>query len=391
MMSNREIRQFAWRQLKGNWGAAVGASLLSTLCLMALVVLMAGGYVLAFFGAALTLQRTVGAANIRYVLPLAGVIMAALLFLLIFAAAGFSLGALRLNLRIARGERVRARDILAGFMDFRQLRHFACVYILLNLGSVLLSMPAEIVAAIYGGSSSNAHIATLVCNALAVVYAFYMSMSTLAAADDRNRSAIGSMRLSCHLMRCRKLRLLGLYLSFIPWVLLSMVSFGIGYLFTIPYLSVAQAIFFLSAYSEDYLTSPRETDYREVPEDNVGGSDAGAAAEAPGAPEMNKEAEATYAAEMPMSEQDTASMESAAATEPAPAAESASAEPPTLASETTAHEASAAEVNACGAPEEAKPEEKQTPPHRSFEEVYREMVLEGGNRTNTAGQEKGEE
>ncbi len=383
MMTNREIRQFAWRQLKGNWFAAIGASLLSTICLMALVLLMAGGYLLAFLGAAAAMSRT-GAADIRYVLPVTGVVMAALLFLLIYIASGFSLGALRLNLRIARGERVRARDIFAGFTDFLQLRHFACVYILMNVGAWMLNLPIDIVSAIYGGSSANAHITALICNALAIVYAFFMSMATLAAAENRNRGALKSIRVSCHIMRCRKLRLLGLYLSFIPWIALSMLSFGIGYLFAIPYLSVAQAIFFLSAYSEDYLTSAQDADFREVSEDNVGGSNIAAVAEDEedawntAATWESAEPAANAAGNAEMSERDMSPAENKTEAEPA------ASESPTLDREDVAQETDAAESDACATESKEKTEQR-----RSFEEVYREVVLQNGGKAEADSREEG--
>ncbi len=384
MMTNREIRQFAWRQLKGNWFAAIGASLLSTICLMALVLLMAGGYLLAFLGAAAAMSRT-GAADIRYVLPATGVVMAALLFLLIYIASGFSLGALRLNLRIARGERVRARDIFAGFTDFLQLRHFACVYILMNVGAWVLNLPMDIVSAIYGGSSANAHITALICNALAIVYAFFMSMATLAAAENRNRGALKSIRVSCHIMRCRKLRLLGLYLSFVPWIALSMLSFGIGYLFTIPYLSVAQAIFFLSAYSEDYLTSAQDADFREVSEDNVGGSNTAAVAEDEedawntAATWESAEPAANAAGNAEMSEQDMSPAENKTEAEPA------ASELPTLDRDEAAQETDAAESDARAAAES----KEKTEQRRSFEEVYREVVLQNGGKAEADSREEG--
>ncbi len=384
MMTNREIRQFAWRQLKGNWFAAIGASLLSTICLMALVLLMAGGYLLAFLGAAAAMSRT-GAADIRYVLPVTGVVMAALLFLLIYIASGFSLGALRLNLRIARGERVRARDIFAGFTDFLQLRHFACVYILMNVGAWVLNLPIDIVSAIYGGSSANAHITALICNALAIVYAFFMSMATLAAAENRNRGALKSIRVSCHIMRCRKLRLLGLYLSFIPWIALSMVSFGIGYLFAIPYLSVAQAIFFLSAYSEDYLTSAQDADFREVSEDNVGGSNIAAVAEDEedawntAATWESAEPAANAAGNAEMSERDMSPAENKTEAEPA------ASESPTLDREDVAQETDAAESDARAAAES----KEKTEQRRSFEEVYREVVMQNGGKAEADSREEG--
>ncbi len=384
MMTNREIRQFAWRQLKGNWFAAIGASLLSTICLMALVLLMAGGYLLAFLGAAAAMSRT-GAADIRYVLPATGVVMAALLFLLIYIASGFSLGALRLNLRIARGERVRARDIFAGFTDFLQLRHFACVYILMNVGAWVLNLPMDIVSAIYGGSSANAHITALICNALAIVYAFFMSMATLAAAENRNRGALKSIRVSCHIMRCRKLRLLGLYLSFIPWIALSMLSFGIGYLFAIPYLSVAQAIFFLSAYSEDYLTSAQDADFREVSEDNVGGSNIAAVAEDEedawntAATWESAEPAANAAGNAEMSERDMSPAENKTEAEPA------ASELPTLDRDEAAQETVAVESDARAAAES----KEKTEQRRSFEEVYREVVLQNGGKAEADSREEG--
>ncbi len=330
MMTNREIRQFAWRQLKHNWSAAIASSLLSTFCMLLLLLGISCASLVTAVGAAALVGSGL---PVPLLFPAAGIVIALLYVLLLYFSTGFSLGMLRINLRIARGEKIHARDIFSGLTDFRHLWHFAWVYILLNLGSVALHLPAELVSSIYGSGSSNAHIMMVVCNVLAVVYALVLSMSELASADAPERGAWQSIRVSCRIMRCRKLKLVGLFCSFAPWLLLSAVTFGIGYLFMIPYLTVSEAIFFLSAYSEEYLNG----DDRD-PQENVGGAET---ADTPAGGFM--------AAEEPGSAENPA------------AASAESAEPAAAAGEN---------IEAGDNAAEGKPEELR----KAFDEVYRDML-----------------
>ena len=50
---------------------------------------------------------------------------------------------------------------------------------------------------------------------------------------------------SSQLMKGRRLRLLGLSLSFLPWALLSCVTLGIGFLYLLPYMGCANVEFYL--------------------------------------------------------------------------------------------------------------------------------------------------
>jgi uncharacterized membrane protein len=92
-------------------------------------------------------------------------------------------------------------------------------------------------------------IVVIILTLLFAVYAAFIS-STYALVyflllDYPELSATEIWRKSAQLMKGNRLRYIGLILSFIPWFLLSLLTFGFGTLWLNPYISAAQAAFYL--------------------------------------------------------------------------------------------------------------------------------------------------
>jgi uncharacterized membrane protein len=63
-------------------------------------------------------------------------------------------------------------------------------------------------------------------------------------AENPEIDAIQAITLSREMMNGHKMRLFGLYLSFIGWVLLSILTFGIGLVLLLPYVKLSVANFY---------------------------------------------------------------------------------------------------------------------------------------------------
>ena len=142
-------------------------------------------------------------------------------FILILIIAGpLDLGIHTIFLKIFRGEDFKIEEIFNGFKDFRRaletylLRTF---YIL--LGFILLIVPGIIIAISH-------------------------SMSFFILAENPNIKPKDALRLSKQMMYGHKTQYFMLILSFIGWFLLSILTFGIGFLFLYSYMTMASAIFY---------------------------------------------------------------------------------------------------------------------------------------------------
>ena len=63
--------------------------------------------------------------------------------------------------------------------------------------------------------------------------------------DFPERSAKEALKLSLQIMRGHKGRLFYVQISFLPLMFLCLLSFGIGYLWLVPYMNMTSAVFFL--------------------------------------------------------------------------------------------------------------------------------------------------
>lgn len=69
-------------------------------------------------------------------------------------------------------------------------------------------------------------------------------------ADNTELSGLEALKLSVRLMKGHKLKYVGLMLSFIPWLILSMFTLGIGILFLEPYMKMSAVMFYRSIIGE---------------------------------------------------------------------------------------------------------------------------------------------
>ena len=94
-----------------------------------------------------------------------------------------------------------------------------------------------------------------------IIKTFSYAMTFYIMCDNPEMSGNDAITLSRKMMNGNKFRLFCLYFSFIGWMILSVFTFGIGYLFLYPYMSTATAEFYedLKAQQEPLVTEePQE-------------------------------------------------------------------------------------------------------------------------------------
>ncbi len=69
-------------------------------------------------------------------------------------------------------------------------------------------------------------------------------MTFFIMADDPNISGIDALKMSWNLMNGQKMNLFCLYLRFIGWMILAIITCGIGYLWLAPYMTATTLNFY---------------------------------------------------------------------------------------------------------------------------------------------------
>ncbi|WP_426452041.1 DUF975 family protein [Paenibacillus sp. S-38] len=183
--SIRELKARALDQLRGNW-----------------------------FKAAVVTLITVGLSLLISEIPKAGSVINLLI------SGPIAWGSAYFFLRLRRGEGASVEDILQGFVRFVP----ALVLYLLTTLFVLLWMLLLIVPGIVA--------------ALSYSMAYYIRI------DEPELSAMEALRRSKEMMNGHRWRFFVLGLSFIGWILLAVLTAGIGFLWVGPYMSVTSANFY---------------------------------------------------------------------------------------------------------------------------------------------------
>lgn len=184
MAENRVLMAEARKSLKGKWGTAIIAYLV-----MWAISMLAGYHKLGWI------------VSILITGPLT------------FGVAMFSLG-------IARDTFVEIKTVFAGFSHFfLALRTHLLRFLFIFLWALLLIIPGIIAAISY-------------------------SMTFFILADEPNLSALDALKKSKRMMQGFKWKLVTLHLRFIGWAILSVFSFGIGFIWLTPYIKVTEAKFY---------------------------------------------------------------------------------------------------------------------------------------------------
>ncbi len=166
-------------------------------------------------------------------------------------------GVSHIHLQIARGRNVRYIDM------FTVCRNRPDRYLGYGLLTVLLSLiciaPGYlcIIPSLTGSYNMTAVALTLLGGVLMLIGCIVMiivllswSMTIFLLLEDCDVCVMDAIRRSRQIMRGKKGRFFGLGFSFIGWILFSLLSFGIGLLWVIPYLTQSQVCFYLELLPE---------------------------------------------------------------------------------------------------------------------------------------------
>lgn len=201
----KEIRADARKSLKGKWGTSVGItvvfvaiSIVISLVANWLAVMSNSGYLLGlFFGL-----------NILWFL------------VSIFVTSPLTIGFTYSFIKLSDGATTEPKDLFSKFnLIFKSTGMMVMMYLKVLVWSLLFIIPG-------------------------FVASFNYSMAPFIMAEDEGVGAYESIDISKKMMKGYKGKLFLLMLSFIGWMLLSIITFGIGFLWSIPYMTVAEAKFY---------------------------------------------------------------------------------------------------------------------------------------------------
>ncbi len=105
----------------------------------------------------------------------------------------------------------------------------------------------DVISTNFSGGVILGFIILIISEIWLLVKAYYYALATIIAADDLAMPSKDAVNKSQELMTGKRGKLMILQLSFIGWALLSIFTFGIGYLFLAPYIQFATFEFFKNA------------------------------------------------------------------------------------------------------------------------------------------------
>lgn len=214
--TNSEIRKQARQALDGNWGKGIIATII--------YLLIMGTYpnIISF-----------AAPQDR------GLLSSSLIWVLLCLPFQWSFFVFFLH--IIRDDRVSYGNLFDGYSDFFRIL-FTCLLqsIYTFLWSLLLIVPG-------------------------IVKALSYSMTPFVLRDHPELKYNSAIEESMRLMKGSKMKLFVLYLSFIGWAILCILTFGIGFLFLEPYIQSSKAAFYQDLLSVDAENIENATKAEDIP------------------------------------------------------------------------------------------------------------------------------
>ena len=212
MKTNQEYKNAALAALKGNWAAAVVATII-IMVISAMLSLPSTLLSLALVDASVAVAvQGIDLVTLNYV-------GYGLIFLIICPLAVGAASAFRRLLTAGDGNVTSnmVDDTLSGY--WRNVWGMLLMCIFITLWSLLLVIPG-------------------------IIKSFSYAMTPYILKDYPELSANQAINLSRKMMKGHKFDLFWLYLSFIGWMILNLFTFGIGSFWLIPYMYTAQAAFY---------------------------------------------------------------------------------------------------------------------------------------------------
>ena len=213
MQLNSELRAQARERLEGQWGTFV---LMTFLMLVIQTILQIPGYI----G---SLLEILSPENV-----LASLSFSNISNILSLLALPLSWGLTVSLLRNHREESVDLENLFDGFRGGRYTRVF-CALFLVNLFTFLWALLLIIPG---------------------IMKAFSYALTPYILLDEPELTAKQAISRSCEIMQGRRWKLFCLSLSFIGWGILSLLTFGIGFLWLAPYMNASIAAFYEDARAE---------------------------------------------------------------------------------------------------------------------------------------------
>ena len=213
MQLNSELRAQARERLEGQWGTFV---LMTFLMLVIQTILQIPGYI----G---SLLEILSPENV-----LASLSFSNISNILSLLALPLSWGLTVSLLRNHREESVDLENLFDGFRGGRYTRVF-CALFLVNLFTFLWALLLIIPG---------------------IMKAFSYALTPYILLDEPELTAKQAIARSCEIMQGRRWKLFCLSLSFIGWGILSLLTFGIGFLWLAPYMNASIAAFYEDARAE---------------------------------------------------------------------------------------------------------------------------------------------
>lgn len=169
-------------------------------------------------------------------------------FILTLLSCILQVGQYSFYLKVACRQQTQFKDLFEGFLLYPDKTLWS--QFLVHLLTFLSFAPGLVLIFLYAFSNVEVSLTVLFCviiigAILGIWIELLFSQCYFLLLDFPQLSAFNLMKKSIQLMKGHKIRLLLLQLSFLPMILLSFLTFGIGFLFIIPYQSMTKTLFYL--------------------------------------------------------------------------------------------------------------------------------------------------
>lgn len=234
--TSAELKRLAREKLTGHWGLVIGATLLLSLIMFAVLIPF---YVLFFISRGGVVQFLAYIAA-TLIVSIVAVIM--------------ECGISRMQLGFARGQDTGIGML---FGEFARRPERYILGILMMIGIELVCFLPSIVCGTVAVMQDMVFLASMIATALYIVgmvigimLAFRYALAFLLMVDHQQMGPVAAFQESSRLMDGNKGRLLYIYLSYIGWNILGMLSCGIGTLWVSPYMNQTVISFYLDLTGE---------------------------------------------------------------------------------------------------------------------------------------------
>lgn len=247
-----ELKLMARRALAGNYSTAAAGSILSSMMIGFVVMMIYAALIVM-----LLILMATGFQGRGFVLVFAlGLLMLVLFFIVILATQLLNIGYIRLCCQICVSGRAEISDLFYPFRN-HPLK-FCGAALLIWLMSIAVSIPGIVVnwlnTFFLNGFASVlvGIIAWLLIYIPGVLITLRYFMIYYILIENPEYRILDAFRQSKYLMEGNMGRLFILSLSFTGWIILGYASFGIGYLWIIPYILCTMVNFYLTVKEEKY-------------------------------------------------------------------------------------------------------------------------------------------